>query len=169
MTSPVEPDDIKNDPTYRAYNCAQMLIDCVNEAGLSLLVDIPQRQLVTTGQAAYDCDQVSATLISLQTGIPGDDTGAAGMPTAFDCAGGWSVIIELAIVRCGLMPDKRGNISIDDIRAAAKQSSRDSAVFDEALRLFADSSISLVRAAISYQEPQGGAIGTTMRITAALP
>lgn len=166
MTGPFE---ITDTPTTRAYDFANTIMEATNNGALSLLVDLPAHQYITTGQPAFDCEQVAVTLVSLQTGIPGDDQGASGAPTAYDCQGGWSVIAEITIVRCGYAVSQNGSAKLDDIKASALMSSADSAVLDEALKMIAGGSFSLTRAAITYGAFEGGFIATSMRVTAALP
>lgn len=166
MTGPSETIDT---PATRSYDFADSLLTAVNNGALSLLVDLPAHQYITTGQPAFDCPQVAITLVSLQTGIPGDDTGASGAPTAFDCQGGWSVIAEISIVREGYAVASNGSANLEDIKTSAKASSADCAVLDEALREITSNSFSITRAAITYGAYEGGLIATAMRLTAALP
>jgi hypothetical protein len=153
----------------RVYTFANELLDFVNEAAMELIVDIPSRKFVTSGQAVYDCEQTSVTVTSLTMGLPGAEQ--AGMLTpSVTCMPVWSVNLEAAIVRCGPGVQRNGTVSVDDLDSAFKTSSSDAAVLLVAAdKLAAVHLFGNIIASITFAPSEGGMNATTMAITAALP
>lgn len=164
MTSP-DDSTMTLTPT-QAYDYAQHVINVIEEAALTNLVDIPSSRYVTTGEPVYDCEQVVVAIVSLQTGLP--EGGQNSTPQAISCQDPWSLIMDIGIVRKGPPINKQGMISHKMLSGAAFTESVDSDLLMTALNDLAQESIGSVRAAITYGAYEGGLIATTMRLTAAL-
>lgn len=162
MTSP---DSTTLTPT-QAYDFAREVLTLIEEAGLSLLVDLPASRYITTGEPVYDCEQVVVTIVSLQTGLP--TGGQASTPQTISCQDPWSLVMDIGIVRCGPQLSRQGTILHSSLSEAAHLESVDSDVLIATLNAIAQESISSVRAAITYGAYEGGFLATTMRLTAAM-
>ena len=154
----------------RMFNFAQKTLNFVVEAAIENLVDLPSRQYTTSGSAVYDCEQVAVTAATLNTGFPGQ--GTPGIPASSDCYPIWSIVLEIAIVRCA--PEismQTGSISVQKMNETFRRSSMDANVLMDTitkLSAFEDVFTNLA-ASITTQGFNGQLVGTIARLTVGLP
>ena len=162
MTSP---EQLETDG-LRMYNYAQQTLADINTAALTQLVILPSEQFVTSGQAVYDCEQVSVTVIALTTGLPG--ASVASIPSDMVCFPVWSIVMELAIVRCAPPMNAVGEVAPEAITAAFLQTSQDAGVLMGTINNILSVRFGNIIGSISSMASEGGLVATTARVTAAL-
>jgi hypothetical protein len=148
----------------------RMLASIVDRAA-SLGVTLPDRQFANVGGIVHDCEQVSASALSLSLGL----SGATGSPEttgaiAFPCDPIWKVNSELVIVRCAKAVSKnvtRGTTAppVEDYAEDLQTVSRDAAVLTQAIMALAGEG-GVPTMDVRFAQPQGGMISTT--VTASL-
>lgn len=167
MTGPLP---VQSDDTTRVYDYAQSVLSLVNDAALELLVDLPTKQYATSGEAAYDCEQVAVTGVSLTTGLPASDAQSLGIPTPIACTPVWSINFDITIVRCGPKVQRSGTVLADDLNSAFLRTSADIAVLIRAIdKLVTLRQFGNVIASMQMGPPQGDMVSTVATVTGALP
>lgn len=164
MTTPIT--DVNGG--LRLSAACDLILEKVADAAANNLYDIPAYRYATTGQAVYDCEQVSVAIQRVQTGlsgIPGGDFIEGG----FGCQFGWTLVAELAIVRCGPKVSAKGTVSQEATKAALDSSSQDTFILMEAMENLAQELIGSLRCALIPQAPNGAYVGTTAQLTLSLP
>lgn len=152
------------------FEFTQKVLQYVNEAALEAFVDLPGRQYTTSGAAVYDCEQVAVTAASLSTGFPGQ--GTPGIPVSSDCSPIWSIVLEIAIVRCAPeISPQTGMISVAKMNNTFLRSSKDAGVLMETVQKISADELNMasLAAGITTQGYNGNMVGTVARLTAALP
>lgn len=151
MTTPIN----STEGGLRLLNAGQQLLDAVLTAAAVHLHDLPAKQFVTTGAAVYDCEQVSVSLLRINSGI-GMGQDAALVQGGPSCQFGWTVIAEVAIVRCAPAPNVKGIITADRLEGSTERTSKDIFVLTTAIEAVAESSYGGFTASLIPDEPNGG-------------
>jgi hypothetical protein len=143
----------------------------IESEAVALGTEIPDRRYVTTGGAVYDCEQVTVSANSITTGI----AGATNDPTQTNvgpCAPGWTVAVELAIVRSAAEAPvgRRGNEppSVDCIEADTAVAGADAAILTQAIESIAGpgwDQFGQVPASVQFGEVQGGLTAVVMTVS----
>lgn len=140
----------------------------VTEAA-ALNLTLPSRQYITVGGATFDCEQVSVSAMSVNTGMV-QATGE-GLDLIGGCPPVWSAPFELAIVVCAneKMEGARGQLApaVSGIESDAETMSKAVAVIANVAESMA-LPFGNVRCSIQLGEPQGGLIAAIGTITANL-
>ncbi|AKJ72562.1 hypothetical protein PP301_gp024 [Gordonia phage GMA2] len=153
-----------NDGGIRLFDVGQRLLDATVNAASLQLYDIPSKQFVTTGAAVFDCEQVSVSLLRVDSGL-GLTPGAELVQAGPQCDVGWSVTAEVAIVRCAPTPSGRsGTVSADKINNAAKNSSKDVFILQSAIEAFAQDTFGGFSVEIIPEQHEGGMVATSAMI-----
>lgn len=167
MTGPLP---VQEDDATRVYDYAQNVLGFVNDAALELLIDLPTKQYATSGEAAYDCEQVAVTGISLTTGLPASDVQSLGIPAPIECMPIWSINFDITIVRCGPKIQRNGTVLAEDLNTAFYRTSGDIAVLIRAIdKLVNYRQFGNVIASMQMGPPQGEMVSTVASVTGALP
>lgn len=167
MTGPLP---VQTDDTTRVYDYARSVLGFVNDAALELLVDLPTKQYSTSGEAAYDCEQVAVTGISLTTGLPASDIQSLGIPSPIECMPVWSINFDITIVRCGPKMQRNGTVHAEDLNAAFLRTSQDIAILTRSIdKLVSHYQFGNVVASVQMGPPQGEMVSTVASVTGALP
>lgn len=148
----------------RLSTAGQTILSAVTDAAATLLYDLPGKQYVTTGAAVFDCEQVAVSLLNVRSGI-GLGQGSELVQGGPGCDIGWTLIAEVAIVRCGPTPNVKGTISADKLNAGTTQSSKDLFVLLEAIENLASSSFGGFSASLVPEDIQGGFVSVSATIT----
>ena len=140
----------------------------VVDAAAAQDVELPDRQYVTTGGAVYDCTQLTVSANSVSVGIAGADGGGQ----VANCGPGWSVALELAIVReaCEAPSGRRGDKppAVDCIEKDTKQASIDLSLLTAGITAIAGpgwDQFGNVPASIQFGEVQGGLFACVLTAT----
>ena len=85
------------DGGLRLSTAGEFFLQTIIDAAALELYTLPSKQFVTTGPAVYDCEQVSVSLMRINTGIGLGRDGelVQGGP---QCQFGWTLLADLAIV-----------------------------------------------------------------------
>lgn len=154
----------------RVYALGHRLLDALRMAALDLGVTLPDKQIVTSGEAAHDCEMVAVTFINLITGIPGAAQGAGFSGSG--CYPAWSAVMRVEIVRCApLWPeDNNGVVAAPVINDALMPVSRDTEVIMGSVSNLSASEFNFgdIMATIQYRPPTGGFTVTVGQLTATL-
>lgn len=146
---------------------ADKMLDYVLSAALTAGIELPPRQLITAGQAVYDCEQVSVTMSVVITGLPA--SAVPGGTSIGACPPVWSEIVEIAIVRCCPVPFDNGSPPTPEaLTAHAQIQGGDTHILMAVGDLRAAERFGNVTATISYPPPSGGVAATVGRFTVAL-
>lgn len=149
---------------------ARRVLGAVTASAAEAGVSLPDRHLVTTGSAVYDCEMVAVTYITVGTGIPGATADAmAGILQQRPPV--WQAVLGVAIVRCASeRPDGPRNSrppTAAGIEADSAAASADAAVIANAAYSLTDD-WSVPDVAIQFFQPEGGFIATTGTVTVPL-
>lgn len=148
------------------YLEAKKMLDYVTSAALDFSVDLPTRQYVTVGQAVFDCEQVTATMATVTTGLPQQTVGGTSIAS---CPLPWQIVVEIAIVRCFPVPGEDGTPpSAQQHSTAAEAMGRDTHILMAAAESRAAERFGNVVAQITYPPPSGGLAATVARYTVAV-
>lgn len=140
------------------------VLDYVLNAASLELYDVPSRHVVTTGPAVFDCEQVAVSLLRIETGL-GANQGGELVQGGPNCDVGWSVILEVAIVRCAPDPSKRtGVITPDSLLKAAERSSKDTYILMTAIENLAEELYGGFSVDLIPEQIEGGMVATTATI-----
>lgn len=147
------------------------LLEEVGIAATAMSNDLPERQYVTTGGAVYDCAQVSVSATSITTGLA--DSPESGQAIG-NCGPGWSVLLELSIVRDAkeqmVTRGRRGDTApaVSDIELDTDQADKDAATLSDAVEAIAGpgwDQYGNVPASIQFGEVQGGLTAVVLTVT----
>lgn len=151
-----------------AFDEASKLLDYAVSAALDNQIGIPALQFVTQGQAVWDCEQVSATMVSVSTGLPGSTR--PGAQAIVNCPLTWQVTVELAIVRCQVAAVGQDGSppNASQLLADARQSAADTLILQSAASSRASEQFGGVVCSISYPAPSGEFTATVGRYQVAI-
>ena len=148
-----------------AAQARDILARVVTEAA-ALDLDLPDRQYITVGGATFDCEQVSVSAMSANTGLV-QATGE-GLDLIGNCPPVWSAPFEVAIVLCAneKMEGTRGQLSpaVSGIEADADKISAAVATIVNVAESLSGIN-GPVRCEIQLGEPQGGLIAAVGTVT----
>lgn len=149
------------------FDEAQKLLDYVIQAATESNAIIPSKQYVTAGQEVDECEQVVATLLAVQAGLPSSPTPG---PTAIvNCALMWRVTIDVSITRCvPIMSDDGSPPSAASLEQAAQVTAMDTFLLQTAGDLRAAEQWGAVAVTLTYPIPTGGYGKTTARYEVAV-
>lgn len=151
-----------------SYTEADKLLGYIRDSALDASIDLPARQYVTAGQAAYDCEQVAVTMTAATTGLP-VSTVPGGTSLSGACPPGWQLVIELAIVRCCPTPAGDGTPpSAKQLSDHAKIQGVDTHILMDSADRRAQERFGNVTCMISYPPPSGGLAATVARLSVAI-
>lgn len=139
----------------------------VNVASLHLY-DLPSKQYVTTGPAVFDCEQVAVSLLRINSGL-GLNPGAELVQGGPGCDFGWSIVAELAIVRCAPKPSPKGVVPLDRLKAGTEKSSQDTFILLETIEALAEEIYGGFNASLIPFGSEGAFVSTSATITMVLP
>lgn len=134
----------------RVFAEANQFLEFVVAEADELLVDLPTKQYVATGQAVHDCEQVVVTLVELNTGLPGAPTFVIE-----NCPPTWAQAMMVDIVRCGPAPNSKGVVASAKITAHSKVQSKDVAVLMGAANRRVNMRFGAVAGQILFPPPEG--------------
>lgn len=152
-----------NTPTggLRLSSTGQQILTQILATASLELYDLPSRHVVTTGPAVFDCEQVAISLLRVETGL-GLNPGGELVQGGPSCDVGWSLICEVAIVRCGPTPSQRsGVITPAKTLAACEQSSRDVYILMSAIETIANDIYGGFSVTIIPEQIEGGFVATS--------
>lgn len=119
-------------PVDRSFNAAQALLDAVVAHYATVAVDLPERQYVTDGTPAWDCEQLTVQMERTFNGLPDQPTVAP-----LDCLLVRTAIFVIELVRCiPVVEDELGNAVVpaaDEISASARRILGDQALIVNAV------------------------------------
>ena len=140
----------------------QMLNSVLNAAALNLY-DLPGKQYVTTGPAVFDCEQVAVSLLRIDSGISMNPA-AELIQAGAGCDFGWSILAEIAIVRCAPKPNTKGVVPATKLMAGTEQSSQDAFILMSAIESLAQSAWGGFSASLMPNEIEGGFVATSANV-----
>jgi hypothetical protein len=146
----------------RLFDAANAFLAYVVDAALDAGIDLPTRQIVTTAAPVEDCEQVSVTIRTVTTGIPGSlQVDPAAIGEYFACDPMWTMAFDAAITRCiPTINDAGEPPSPTQLLDAAEVSTGDAIILMEAVSRRAAERLGAVLATVSFAEFSGG-MGTT--------
>ena len=128
--------------------------------------NLPTRRYVTQGQAVYDCEQVAATMVALNTGLPAQVTPGGNMIA--NCPPIWNLIVEVAIVRCHPTAGDDGTPpKVEKYNESAQKTAKDAEILMRAANSRADEMFGAVTATLQFPPPTD-MTATVCRYTIAL-
>lgn len=145
--------------TERVFAEAEKFLGYIVDAADELGVELPEKHVVTSGEAVHDCNQVVVTVTGIATGPPGAETFVLD-----NCPPMWTMSIDVDIVRCGLEPNNKGQVSVHKLTLAAEQSSADTAVLMNATNRKLNERFGGLIASIVYLPPSGGTYVTRLQL-----
>lgn len=158
--------------TMRVYELGHRLMDAIRMAALDTGVALPDKQIVTSGEAVHDCELVAVTFINLVTGIP-DASSGAGFPGSVSgggfCAPPWSATMQVEIVRCApvwdveVVPQSLINDALIPVSMDANVIMRAINNLGATPQNFGD-----ILGSMQFPPPAGGFVVTKAQITATL-
>jgi hypothetical protein len=139
----------------RLFAEAQRFLDLVVDAAAELGIELPAKQYITTGEAAYDCNQVVVAIQAVSIGLPNmPPTGINEIGNC--CPPAWSMHLAVDIVRCH-PTSSTGVVSAERLTTAAEESAQDTAVLlDATAARQQDYLFGNLVATVQYQPPSGG-------------
>lgn len=142
------------------------VVDAASDATLTL----PARQYVHAGEVAYDCEQASVAFRILQTGLPASlQVDPAAIGEFYSCDPAWSLIMDVAIVRCGAeMADDGTPPSPEKLETISKLQAEDAFLMMDAASKRATEAFGAVTASVAFATPAGGLVATIMTVTCAV-
>jgi hypothetical protein len=149
------------------YDSSTLLLRFIEEAAANQATALPERRVLASGGAVYDCEMVAVSVTQVLIGLP-----SAPEPALQSCGpASWSLQADLAIVRrAAEMPQgPRGEEPplVEDLDRDAMSTSVDSAILVDAVSRYADvtrdATISLV-----IGSPQGGLLSTVASVSVPL-
>lgn len=132
-------------------------------ANANPLIELPNRQFVTAGQAVWDCEEAYVTLVQVITGLPGGVTPGGGVID--NCPLPWTAVFEAAVIRCVPVMDGDTPPTPAALLASAEQQARDTYCLMTAAESRAAERFGGVGCSISYAVPSGGFGGPVARIS----
>lgn len=148
----------------RLSTTGKNILDSVLSAASLELYDLPARHIVTTGPAVFDCEQVAVSLLRVETGL-GLNPGGELVQGGPSCDVGWSLMCEVAIVRCGPTPSQRsGIITPAKTFEACEQSSKDVFILMTAIENVASELYGGFSVTIIPEQIEGGFVATSASI-----
>ncbi|QEM41562.1 hypothetical protein SEA_FORZA_95 [Gordonia phage Forza] len=159
------PSPAMTDPTegLRLSTAGQTMLEHVISAAQLQLFDLPSRRFVTTGPAVFDCEQVSVSLLRINSGM-GMNPGGELIQGGPNCNFGWSLVADIAIVRKGPTPNNKGIIPPSKLDAGTEQSSQDIFILQEAIETLAEASMGGFTASLIPLEIEGGFVAVMASI-----
>lgn len=153
----------------RLYELGHRMMSSLQMAALDLGIALPDKKIVTSGEAVHDCELVAVTFLSLITGIPDARTGLGFPGSASGCSPTWSAVMTVEIARCApvweaeVVPAK----AIDD---ALIPVSLDTAVIMRAINNLGSTpeNFGNITANMAFPPPAGGFVVTKAQITATM-
>lgn len=144
------------------------ILSAVESSALTLHVTLPDRQYVTVGGSVYDCEQVTVSAISSDTGLVGAESG--GMSDLDPCDPVWKCVYEVGVVRKAVeaVSGARGTIlpKVADVEADTKVVSADFAVLVGAAQAMSDAGVfRRMATSVQFGQPQGGLIAAVASFT----
>jgi hypothetical protein len=140
------------------------LLDSVVATFESYEIDLPERRYVCLGLPAYDCEQVTVSLVQLYFGPPGQQTA-----TPQRCDGPITAVVAVQILRKIPIGNTRGDPPRpDDISTSTVDMVTDAFVLLRSINGL-DPFEAGVIADVSAAEPQGGYDGPVLTLTLAIP
>lgn len=134
------------------------LMSEVESAATALSVELPDRRVLPSGGAVYDCEMVAVSALGLTAGLPSTQTPGGLAPCGPEA---WSVQTEIAIVRKAneQATGPRGEYppTVAMIQDDTDSVSADTAVLIRALGSYAGDARAAT-ASFSIGQPQGGLI-----------
>ena len=150
-------------------DACRYLLDEIRNAAVELRVDLPARQYVTMGGSVFDCEQVTVSGMSIQTGVVGAE--GSGPDVIGSCPVVWNVTMEAAVVVCAheTTSGPRGQSvpSTSDIEADSESVSAGFGVLKRAVETVASSGrAGKLSCSVELGQPQGGliAVVATVRV-----
>lgn len=148
---------------------AQAILTQIEAEATNLSFSLPERRYTTVGGAVFDCEQVSVSVMSVQTGVVSSEGNA--LQIVGNCPPVWNASFEVAIVLCAseAVEGPRGQILPDVAKVEA-----DSAAMSAAYAILVNAAEALVTDAgpvtctIQLGQPQGGLIAAVAQINANL-
>lgn len=156
------------DGGLRLSTAGEFFLQTIIDAATLELYTLPSKQFVTTGPAVYDCEQVSVSLMRINTGIGLGRDGelVQGGP---QCQFGWTLLADLAIVRCAPTPNSRGIIAANKLIAGTESVSQDIYILMNAVQTIAESAFGGFSASLVPDQSEGGFVAATATIGVAMP
>lgn len=152
----------------RLSNAGEYFLQAIIDAASVELYTLPSKQFVTTGPAVYDCEQVSVSLMRINTGmgLGRDGELVQGGP---QCQFGWTVMADLSIVRCAPGPNTKGVITADKLMTGTESVSKDIFILMQAIETIAERSFGGLSASLVPEPPEGNFVAATATIGVVLP
>ena len=153
--------------TTGPFEEAEKLLNYVVQAAAESNAPIPTKQYVTAGQAVDECEQVVATILVTQAGLPNSPT--PGPTDISNCHIMWRVVVDLDITRCvPIMSDDGTPPSAAALEQAAQVCVMDTYLLQKAGEFRAAEQWGAVSCLISYPIQTGGYGKTTARYEVAV-
>ena len=151
------------DGGLRLSNAGETFLQNILDAAALELYTLPAKQFVTTGPAVFDCEQVSVSLMRINTGLGLGRDGelVQGGP---QCQFGWTVMADLAIVRCAPSPNVKGVVTASKLTAGTESVSKDIYILMQAIESIAEYSIGGLSASLVPEAPEGAFVAATATI-----
>lgn len=157
------------DSGLRLKNAGQAILNHVISAATLHLYDLPSRHIITTGPGVFDCEQVCVSLLRVESGI-GLGQNSELVQGGPNCDLGWSLVAELAIVRCApKVSNRTGTMTPAKIEEGLEQSSKDIFILTSAVETLAESLFGGFTASLTPNVIEGSFIATTADIRMVLP
>jgi hypothetical protein len=148
-------------------DACRYLLEEVRNAAVELRVVLPARQYVAMGGSVFDCEQVTVSGMSIQTGLVSPE--GSGLDVIGPCPVTWNVTAEVAIVVCAheAVSGPRGQSapSVHDIEADSEAVSAGYGVIKRAVETIASSGqAGRVGCNVTLGQPQGGLIAVVATV-----
>lgn len=156
----------------RTYALGHRILDAVRMAALDLGVVLPDKQVVSHGEVAHDCEMVAVTALRLMTGMPNAGGLAGAVTMSAGCNPAWSGVFSVEIVRCApeLWGDNGGVVPANAINDAFMPISKDAEVLLGTVGNIASNPYNFgeLTANIQFQPPSGNFVVTLLQLTATM-
>jgi hypothetical protein len=156
----VEPDDLINNARY--------ILGKIEEAAASVDLTLPDRRYVTVGGSVYDCEQVTVSAMTAQTGIVSPEADA--LQVIGPCPPTWNVTYEAGIVLCAheKVRGPRGELppKVEDVELDTMSMSKAYAALVNAVDLISSEGVvGRMTANVQFGQPQGALIAAVATIS----
>lgn len=136
---------------------ADQFLQLIAEEAEELGIDLPEKQVTTTGLIAYDCEMVAAQINGVQTGVVGSP-----QPIQENCPPMWFSLIFVDIVRCGPKILRDGSVTAEAMNDNTEIQSTDAEILMGAVRRRMNVFFGAVGAEIAFPTREGDFMATRL-------
>lgn len=150
---------------------SRYILKHIEDAAVELNFELPARRYVTVGGSVFDCEQVTVSTMTSNTGVVSPSAGA--LDVIGPCPPVWNAAYEAAIVLCAseAVEGPRGTKlpPVEKVEADASNMSTAYAIIVNAVDAIAGSGdVGSISCVVTFGQPQGGLIAVVATITANL-